>query len=130
MRPPSFPGRGGEARGGMAEPAPGECAKGVSEIEGYLLWQAETAAARDHAERFADRLPWLTCGQREEVVRAYTADRLETSRQVIRRIAGRARELQAEYQARYEVLRMRLLGMFVAALAGCTGVLLVLSKVG
>ena len=48
MRPPSFPGRGGEARGGMAEPAPGECAKGVNEIEGYLLWQAETAAAREH----------------------------------------------------------------------------------
>jgi hypothetical protein len=92
-----------------------EQARGINELEGYLLWQAETASAQEQADAFANRLPWLTGEQRAVVVREYAADRLEVSRAVVRRIAGRARELQAEYCARYRTLRMRLVALLVMA---------------
>nr|WP_202446789.1 hypothetical protein [Streptomyces sp. SID5468] len=107
-----------------------ECAKGINDVEGYLLWQAEAASAAAGAEVFADRLPWLTSAQREEVVRVYTDDRLELSRAVLERIADRARSLQREYGERYRLLRIRLLGGYLAAAAGAAAVLLALGRPG
>ncbi len=46
------------------------------EIESYLSQQVEIRQAQQLAERFADRLPWLTASQRQVVVRHYTVDRL------------------------------------------------------
>ena len=100
------------------KPVREECSQGLRQLEGYLLWEAESAAARAGAEEFADRLPWLTGAQREEVVRICTADRLEVSRAVIHRIADRARELQGEYSTRYRTLKIRLLALFLTAAAG------------
>jgi hypothetical protein len=96
-----------EARG------PSEVAAGINQLEGYLLWQAETDRARDCARDFSARLPWLTTAQREEVEHAYTQDRLQQSRAYLLRIAGRCRELQREYQQRYDALRRRLAIAFV-----------------
>lgn len=87
---------------------PGEAAVGINQLEGYLLWQAETDRARESAREFCARLPWLTSAQREEVERVYTQDRLEQSKAYLLRIAARCRELQREYQERYDVLRRRL----------------------
>ncbi|MFJ6216881.1 hypothetical protein ACIQGZ_26655 [Streptomyces sp. NPDC092296] len=100
-----------------------ECAAGLRQLDGYLLWHGETARAREQAEAFADRLPWLLGPQREEVVRVYTAERLETSRATIVRIADRTRQLQRQYAARYRALRLRLLALSLAAWA-CLGTLL------
>lgn len=83
--------------------------RGLNDIAGYLLWQAEVEEARDAAETFADRLTWLTTAQREAVVRVYTDDRLDTAREVLLRIASRTLELRDEYQARYRALQARLL---------------------
>ena len=94
-------------------PGPGEAAVGINQLEGYLLWQAETDRARDSAREFSARLPWLTTAQREEVERAYTQDRLEQSKAYLVRIAARCRELQREYQERYNALRRRLVIVFV-----------------
>ncbi|MCQ4079644.1 hypothetical protein NGB36_03270 [Streptomyces sp. RB6PN25] len=92
---------------------PGEAAVGINQLEGYLLWQAETDRARDSAREFSASLPWLTIAQREEVEHAYTQDRLEQSKVYLVRIAGRCRELQHEYQQRYDALRRRLAIAFV-----------------
>ena len=92
---------------------PSEAAVGINQLEGYLLWQAETDRARDSAREFSARLPWLTTDQRVEVERAYTQDRLEQSKAYLLRIAGRCRELQREYQERYDALRRRLAVAFV-----------------
>jgi uncharacterized membrane protein YqjE len=47
-------------------------------------------------------------------VRLYTDARIDISRTVLERIAGRGRELRTEYTARYEQLRRLLLCLCVA----------------
>ncbi|MFF3766996.1 hypothetical protein ACFYYR_23305 [Streptomyces sp. NPDC001922] len=98
-------------------PDPHGVTAGINRIEGYLLWQAETAGAEERAEAFCDRLPWLTTGQREEVERVYVQDRLDDARRDLRRVAARCEELQEEYRARYRTLRRRLVA--ACLLAGC-----------
>jgi hypothetical protein len=89
---------------------------------GYLLCQTEIRNARAEAEAFARRLPWLTTGQHDELVRIYTEDRTELSRRLLQRIADRCHELQTEYTVRYQQLRRRLLGACVALLLGAFAV--------
>jgi hypothetical protein len=79
-------------------------------LEGYLYWQAETVRAQQDAELFADRLPWLTSGQREDVISLYRQERLASSRAFVDRIADRVRELRQEYTARYRQLKIRVVG--------------------
>lgn len=91
-----------------------ETAAGINAIEGYLMAQATMRRAREQAEAFAGRMPWLTTGQREEVVRQYAADHLEQSKETLQAIVRRAAELRVEYTERYEELRRRLLRIVVA----------------
>jgi len=90
-------------------------AAAVNEVEGYLLYQAELRTARQEGEAFARRLPWLTTAQQEEVARHYADQRIELSKHVLRAIAFRCGELRAEYTARYEELRQRLMCISAAA---------------
>lgn len=90
-----------------------ESARGLAQVEGYLLWNAEVEEARRHARRFADALPWLTTAQREEVERVYVTDRVAVSKEMLTRIAGRAVELRGEYTARYDRLRARCVAVSV-----------------
>lgn len=53
-----------------------EAAAGIERVEGYLFWQAQRRNAEAEAERFCDRLPWLTDAQRREAVRVYAGQRL------------------------------------------------------
>ncbi|MES4908808.1 MULTISPECIES: hypothetical protein [unclassified Streptomyces] len=96
-------------------PRPGDIAMGISQLEGYLLLQAERDWASDRARRFAGRLEWLTVAQREEVERLYAQDQWDLTEQTLRKVARRGEELKAEYQRIYRRLRLRLL---VAALLG------------
>ncbi|MEU7568720.1 hypothetical protein AB0A99_22495 [Streptomyces fradiae] len=80
---------------------------GIASMEGYLLWQGEIEQARMAAEAFADRLDWLTSGQREQVTDLYTRTELDRSRASIAHTAQRARQLRQEYQDRYDHLRRR-----------------------
>jgi hypothetical protein len=95
-----------------------DSAAGLRMLEGYLYWQAETARAQQDAEQFADRLPWLTTSQRDDVIRLYRQERLETSRAFLDRIAQRVRGLQSEYADRYQYLKIRVLAASVATAAG------------
>jgi hypothetical protein len=88
----------------------------INEVEGYLLYQAELRTADKEAEAFVRRMPWLTTAQREEVARHYADQRIELSKEVLRAIATRCEELRAEYTARYESLRQRLMCVSTAAL--------------
>ncbi|MEU0085947.1 hypothetical protein [Streptomyces sp. NPDC006274] len=104
-------------RGRVRQPE-AEVAAGIAKLEGYLLAQSRVREAEREAEEFAGRMPWLTGAQREEVVRIYTEDRIALSRRVLKALVSRANELRAEYTARYEELRRRLLCASVAALLG------------
>ncbi|MEY9844242.1 hypothetical protein [Streptacidiphilus sp. MAP5-3] len=95
-----------------------DTAAGLRMLEGYLYWQAETDRAQQEAERFADLLPWLTAGQREEVVRLHRQERLDSSRAFVERMARRARQLQREYTTRYQHLRIRVVAAWFAVAAG------------
>lgn len=86
-----------------------EAEAGITQLEGYLLWQAELTGARAEAEAFARQLPWLTRGQHEELVRRYAEARIALSRRVLRSVAHRCAELRTEYAERYALLRRRLL---------------------
>ncbi|WP_374984565.1 hypothetical protein [Streptomyces fradiae] len=93
---------------GRQEPAGADAVRdGIASMEGYLLWQVEIEQARTAAEAFADRLDWLTSGQREQVVDLYTRTELDRSRASITHTAQRARQLRQEYQERYDHLRRR-----------------------
>ncbi|MGW7053178.1 hypothetical protein [Streptomyces sp. NPDC054887] len=95
-----------------------ESARGLAQLEGYLLWSSEVADARHHAARFAEQLPWLTTAQREDVERVYTAERLAASKAMLVRVAERATSLRAEYTERYRSLRARCVAVTVV----CAGV--------
>lgn len=101
-----------------------EAAEGIARLEGYLLWQAELTGARAEAEEFARRLPWLTSGQYEELVRQYAEARIALSRRVLRAVAHRCGELRAEYSERYALLRRRLLWACSLALLLAAGLAL------
>jgi hypothetical protein len=96
-----------------------EAAKGVDQLEGYLLLQADQHTARREATAFADRLPWLTTAQREEVVRLYAEERLALSVRVLRAVAQRCRELQGQYTERYEALQARISRRATACVVLC-----------
>ncbi len=85
-----------------------ETAAGLAQLEGYLAAQTYRKGARVEAEAFAERLPWLTTAQHEDVVRAYTEDRMALTRRVLEGVVERCSELRGEYTARYEQLRRRL----------------------
>lgn len=78
---------------------------GIAELVGHLICQAELGGTRAETRAFADHMPWLTGAQRDEVVRMYTDARIDISRTVLERIAGRGHELRTQYTARYEQLR-------------------------
>ncbi|MFJ5720788.1 hypothetical protein [Streptomyces sp. NPDC093149] len=105
-----------------------DSARGLAQLEGYLLWTAEVEEARRQADRFTDELPWLTRAQREEVERVYIADRVTTSRAMLCRISARAGQLRGEFDARYRELRARCVAaglVLVGAVGGtCTAVAL------
>ncbi|MFJ9060297.1 hypothetical protein OHB07_37135 [Streptomyces sp. NBC_00111] len=90
-----------------------ESTRGLAQVEGYLLWNAEVEQARRQARRFTEALPWLTTAQRDDVERVYVADRVEICRETLTRIAGRAVELRGEYTARYDRLRARCVAVSV-----------------
>ncbi|HEY9329941.1 MAG TPA: hypothetical protein VIS09_17160 [Streptomyces sp.] len=92
-----------------------DAARGLAQMEGYLLWNAEVEEARRRARRFTDGLPWLTTAQREDVERAYTADRAAASRAMLVRVSVRAAELRGEYSERYRRLRARCVAAAVVA---------------
>ncbi|SCK30652.1 hypothetical protein [Streptomyces sp. WMMB 322] len=95
---------------------------GLRQIEGYLMAHTYRRTARAEAEAFADLLPWLTEAQYEEVVRIYTADRLDLTRRMLKTIRRRGTELQREYADRYEKLRRGLLCKVTALLLVATSV--------
>ncbi|MFF2324576.1 MULTISPECIES: hypothetical protein [unclassified Streptomyces] len=97
-----------------------DSARGLAQLEGYLMWNAEVEAARRQARRFTDALPWLTTAQREDVTRVYIADRVAVSRSTLCRISARAAELRGEYEARYRRLRTRCVAAGVV-LVGAVG---------
>ncbi|GGO50310.1 hypothetical protein GCM10012287_29730 [Streptomyces daqingensis] len=93
-----------------------EATRGIAQLEGYLLAQTYRENARTEAEAFADRLPWLTSAQHEEVVSLYTAERMALTRRVLEATVQRCGELRQEYTDRYEQLRGRLLLRVTVAL--------------
>ncbi|WP_405794503.1 hypothetical protein [Streptomyces sp. NBC_01506] len=103
---------------GESEPFSGEASSGIQQLEGYLLAQSRVREARTHAVVFADRMPWLTSAQHEEVVSLYTQDHIAMSRRALEAVVARAGELRAEYSARYELLKRRLLCAGLMALIG------------
>jgi hypothetical protein len=103
-----------------------EYARGLNELEGYLLAQAVVTDSLSCAEAFAGQMPWLTTAQREEVVRLYASDRLQISRAALQRVTDRALELQSQYSSRYHALQVRLLALFLSALAVFVVVLMIL----
>lgn len=108
-----------------------ESARGLAQMEGYLLWNAEVEQARRLARRFTDQLPWLTTAQREDVERAYTAERTAESRVMLARVSARAMQLRGEYSERYRRLRARCVATAVvcaSAAGGACGVVTYLAR--
>jgi hypothetical protein len=95
-------------------------ARGLAQLEGFLLWNAEVERARRQARRFTDQLPWLTTAQREDVERVFIAERVTASREALSRIRDRAAELREEYTGRYARLRARCVAFSAGAVGAVT----------
>ncbi|MFD7451719.1 hypothetical protein [Kitasatospora sp. NPDC059827] len=95
-RPPRArtPRQGGAAGGGRRNSR-----VGIARIEGFLAWEAEVAAAERDARAFAAQFPWLPEAEREDLERAYAADRLRYAEEVVDRAVDRCRRLAARYRA-------------------------------
>lgn len=100
----------------------------VRDLEGLLLVEAARAEGRAAAERFADRLPWLTDGQREDLERHYTEEHLLLARRAWDRTAARSRELRAEYEEAYRVLQRRTFAWCLVGAVLFMGAVLELSR--
>ncbi|MEV7196209.1 hypothetical protein AB0N81_31060 [Streptomyces sp. NPDC093510] len=98
----------------------------INEIEGHLLVEAARADGRTAARHFTRRLPWLTDTQRAEVERLYTEEHLSLTRHGWQHIARRGRQLRAEYEETYRVLRRRLLLRSLLGFASALAVLVLL----
>jgi hypothetical protein len=83
-------------------------AAGISEIERYLKVQADIGRARQEAEAFTERLPWLTTAQRRDVAAAYTRQRLHTAHQHQQALSARCADLETVYERRVRQLRMHI----------------------
>ncbi|MEV2245595.1 hypothetical protein [Streptomyces sp. NPDC049970] len=108
-----------------------ESARGLAQVEGYLLWNAEVEEAGRQARSFTEALPWLTTAQREDVERVYVTYRMAVCRQTLTKIADRAVELRGEYTARYDRLRVRCVALSVftvGAVGGSCAVLTLISR--
>ncbi|WP_369393971.1 hypothetical protein AB5J72_45235 [Streptomyces sp. CG1] len=99
----------------------------VREIEGHLLLAAAREEGRTAAARTASRLGWLTDTQREVLGREFEAEYVALSRQSWQRTAQRTEELRQMYEARYRVLRQRLLAWLLlgCAVLAAAGLLMV-----
>ncbi|MFD3452814.1 hypothetical protein ACFWVC_11580 [Streptomyces sp. NPDC058691] len=104
---------GRDLRSAGGDPA---AAEGIAQCENFLSWHAEIGDAQAAASAFADRMPWLTTAQRDEVVRLYIAERLDLARKMLTRISRRGTELNAEYDRRYNALRNRLCAVVAVVL--------------
>ncbi|MFG2965085.1 hypothetical protein ACGFZS_17580 [Streptomyces sp. NPDC048288] len=85
----------------------------VAEIEGHLLLASAREECRAAGARVTNRLGWLTDSQREHLVSELETEYLALSRTSWHRTAERGEELRREYEARYRMLRQRLLAGFV-----------------
>ena len=95
----------------------------VAEIEGHLLLASAQQECRAAAARAADRLGWLTDTQRADLETQLETEYFALSRTSWHRTAERSVELRREYEARYRVLRQRLLAglvLFCAILTATT----------
>ncbi|MFE8910388.1 hypothetical protein [Streptomyces globisporus] len=97
-----------------------DSARGLAQLEGFLLWNAEVERARRQARRFTDQLPWLTTAQREDVERVFVTERVAVSRESLTRVRDRAEELREEYSGRYARLRARCVAVSVGAVSAVT----------
>lgn len=87
------------------------------EIESYLSRQVEIRQAQRFAEQFADRLPWLTAAQRQDVIRHYTADWLRHTGH----IASHYLERQQLSALRHRTQRTRLVAALLCVVAVTVG---------
>ncbi|MFF1516074.1 hypothetical protein [Streptomyces sp. NPDC058305] len=83
--------------------------------------QAGLEAAHREAERFTDRLEWLTTSQRDDVARRYIDERRKLTQMMLTAVAWRSGQLRDEYESRYAALRTRL--REVTAVVACSAVL-------
>ncbi|MFJ3192037.1 hypothetical protein ACIRA2_02715 [Streptomyces griseoviridis] len=88
----------------------------LNDIEGHLLLAATRRDGHAAAARFADSLGWPTETQRADLEARFETEYLALVRSSWQRTEARGRELRAEYEERYRVLRGRLLAVF---LLGC-----------
>ncbi|MDT0433800.1 MULTISPECIES: hypothetical protein [Streptomyces] len=88
----------------------------LNDIEGHLLLTTARREADAAAARFTASLGWATEAQRADLRERFEAEYRALLRAQWTRTADRGRELRAEYEERYRVLRGRLLAVF---LLGC-----------
>jgi hypothetical protein len=94
----------------------------IDEIESYLSRQAKISRAQRFAERFADRMPWLTTPQRQDLIRHYITDWLHLTDHISSRYQGQRHQDALRYRSQKMRLVATLLGV-VTATAGTVAVL-------
>lgn len=105
----------------------GEAKAGMVRLEGYLMSEAALREAREEANAFAQRLTWLGPGEQHEIAGLLAEHHLKGKREMLAAVVVRSEQLKAEYEARYEQLRRRLVCATVTSVAGTVAVLTALT---
>ncbi|GEC10588.1 hypothetical protein SSP24_82430 [Streptomyces spinoverrucosus] len=82
-----------------------EAARGLTEIEGFLFWEAHRRTAQSRAAEFASRLPGLSEGQKAEIEWWYVEDQIQLSRMMTRHITDHVTAVEDHHAKRYAQLR-------------------------
>ncbi|WP_351231550.1 hypothetical protein [Streptomyces sp. NPDC002133] len=91
--------------------ASNEAACGLTDIEGFLYWEAHRSTAHGRAAELAARVTGLSEGQRAEIERWYVEEQMRVSRKMKQHITDHFTAVEGQFAERYAQLRR---GIYVA----------------
>ncbi|WP_409468811.1 hypothetical protein [Streptomyces sp. HC307] len=82
-----------------------EAARGLTDIEGFLFWEAHRRTAQSRAAEFAARVAGLSEGQKAEIERWYVEEQIRVCRMVAHHITEHITAVEDHHAKRYARLR-------------------------
>ncbi|MGW1886625.1 hypothetical protein [Streptomyces sp. NPDC001970] len=109
-----------------------EAARGLTDIEGFLYWEAHRCTAHCRAAALTARVTGLSEGQKAEIEWWYVEEQMRVSRKMKQHITDHFTAVEGNFAKRYAQLRrgacvattfvtMVMLGLCISVILGTTG---------
>ncbi|MFJ6632294.1 hypothetical protein ACIQMR_12965 [Streptomyces sp. NPDC091376] len=87
-----------------------EAARGLTDIEGFLYWEAHRRSAHHRAAEFVARVTGLSEGQKAEIEWWYVEEQIRVSRRMTQHMAAHFTAVEKHHAKRYAQLRRGVYG--------------------